>query len=264
MARVLIVLAAIAMSGAAVLPAAAAEPVVSVWYRGSPAGVPKLDELAAIRAIGFRAVTWPAGSTPGIADLRRMADVVGLTLLLRTNPPGPDAASGLTIAQPLDVPVAGAAADGLAARVWRAVARGVREISFDPGQKEGTGLANADGQTLPWVAPAVALTRQLSANAPLVDRLRPGPSVVLESPATPGLDIVLLDADQSWVIVATNVSREPVKAVARLPAGVPYALWVSWIDGSTIGMLNQPSGPRWSFGIDGGAALVYIIGKVQR
>ena len=264
MAHSLIVLASMTLVGGLAVPARAAEPVVSVWYRGSPAGVPKLDDLAAIRAIGFRAVTWPAGQSSGVTEVHRMANVIGLTLLVRTKAPGPRDDSALPTTERLDVPVSGDGADALMARVWRAVAHGAREISFDPGQTDGTGLASANGQTPSWVAPAVALARQLSVNARLVDRLRPGPAVVIEPPVPPGLEVVLLDGDQSWVIVATNLSRERMKAVAQLPAGVPYALWVSWIDGSTIGMLSQPSGPRWTFEIDAGAALVYIIGKIQR
>ena len=264
MAHGLIVLATIVVAGGLAAPALAAEPVVSIWYRGSPAGVPKLDDLAAISAIGFRAVTWPAGQASGVTELHRMANELGLTLLIRMSAGAPRNDGTQPPTERLDVPVSAEGADGLAARVWRAVAQGAREISFDPGQKEGTGLVMGNGQTPAWVAPAVAFSRQLFPNVRLVDRLRPGPPVVLEPPGPPGLEVVLLDADQSWVIVATNSSRERRNAVARLPAGVPYALWVSWIDGSTIGMLSQPSGPRWSFEIDGGAALVYIIGKVQR
>ena len=34
-------------------PAFADTPIVSVWYRGLPAGQPRLDDLAAIKALGF-------------------------------------------------------------------------------------------------------------------------------------------------------------------------------------------------------------------
>ena len=54
------------------LPVSAAEPVVAVWYRGAPAGTPRQDDLAVIRALGFNGVVWPdfslaeglAGATP--------------------------------------------------------------------------------------------------------------------------------------------------------------------------------------------------------
>lgn len=246
------------------IPVHGAEPVVSVWYRGSPAGQPRLDDLAAIRALGFTGVTWPILQTAGVPELRRMAEIVGLAVVLRSEP-RPSGADGTAIPDArVDLPVSGAAAQTVAARAWRAVARGARVLSFDPGQKEGTGLTTADGQTLPWVAPAVAIARQLSANATLVDRLRPGPAVTIGPPAPSGLDVVMLDGESSWIIVATNTGPGRQKVVARLLPGIPYALWVSWLDGTDLSMLSTPAGPRWTFELDSGKALVYIIGKVQR
>ena len=68
----------------------AADPVVSVWYRGSPPGQPRQDDLAVIKAMGFLSVTWPSISTGGAADLRRMADTVGVGVQVRSEPqPGP-------------------------------------------------------------------------------------------------------------------------------------------------------------------------------
>ena len=54
-----------------------AEPVVSIWYRGT-GGVPKPDDLAVIRAHGFTAITWPAGQAA------HAAYVPGFGLLLGT------------------------------------------------------------------------------------------------------------------------------------------------------------------------------------
>jgi hypothetical protein len=245
-------------------PALAAEPIVSVWYRGSPAGQPRLDDLAAIRALGFTGVTWPIGETVGVPELRRMAEIVGLTVVLRPEPRPAGVGDAVVQDARVDLPVFGRMADSIAARAWRAVARGARVLSFDPGQQEGTGLTRADGQPSAWIAAAVAIARQLSANPTLVDRLRPGPPVTLDAPAPPGVDVVMLDAVASWVIVATNTGAARQKVVAHLLPGVPYALWVSWLDGTDLSMLRTSKGPQWTFEIDGGKALVYITGKVQK
>ena len=50
-------------------PMASESPSVSVWYRGDPAGTPRQDDLAVIRALGFPRVTWPAQHAAGLADL---------------------------------------------------------------------------------------------------------------------------------------------------------------------------------------------------
>ena len=259
LARVLALLAAIAVPW--IQPA---EPVVSVWYRGTPVGQPRLDDLAAIRALGFTGVTWPAAQADRVATLHEMAATVGLAVVLR---PAARPASVDVRQQPpdahVDLAVAGDAAASIPARAWRALAAGARVFSFDPDQKEGTGLAAPGGQTPAWVAPAVALARQLSANAALVERLKPGPPVTIDPPAA-GVEVVMLDGDSSWIIVATNVGAARHKTVASLMSGIPYGLWVSWLDGTDLSMLSTPNGPRWTFDIAPGQALVYIIGKRQR
>jgi len=241
-------------------------PVVSIWYRGTPAGTPRLDDLAAIRALGLATITWPAHRDAALPEVRRQAEIVGLTVIARPEPKvasvkgapviGPDTAVDLVVAGPQGVPPM--------ATAWRAIAHGARVISFDSAQSEGAGLTDASGRSAFWVPPAVAISRQIRANAELVGHLRPGPMVTIVPPVPAGLEVLLLDADASWVLVATNTAPTSVKAVADLPKAVPYALWVSWLDGTNLGMLSRPSGPRWTFTIDGGAALVYIIGKVQR
>jgi hypothetical protein len=222
-------------------------PVVSLWYRGTPQGVPKLDDLAAIRAAGFAAVTWPPDHAAGSAELKRLAAVVDLAVV---------AGSDLTV----NVASAGSS---FSAAVWRAIALGARVISIDPGQKEGTGFTGGKGERLPWVRPATAIAAVLSANPRLISSLRPGPAVTVEA-APRGLDVVLLDAGRAWVLVATNTAPVEARAVARLPAAVPYALWVSLLDGSTMSMLRQSSGPRWTFTIAGGEAMVYVIDKTLK
>jgi hypothetical protein len=245
----------------------AVQPIVSVWYRGVPAGTPRLDDLAAIRALGLRCVTWPSNHDAALATVRRLAETVGLAVIAR---PEPKPAANRQVTNvvgadgAIDLVVAGTTAVPPMATAWRAIAHGARVISFDSGQSEGSGLNTASGASAPWVKPAVAISRQVSANAELVGRLRPGPDVTIAPPIPAGLEVVLLDADKSWVLVATNTAATPLSATADLPKAVPYALWVSWIDGTNMGMLSRPSGPRWTFSIGPGAAKVYLIGKVQR
>ena len=244
-------------------PAFADVPVVSVWYRGSPAGQPRLDDLAAIKALGFTGVTWPGDATGGVPELRRLSDIVGLTVVLRPERRVMRVEPGSVSPTHVDLPVSGALASSIPARAWRAVARGARVLSFDHGEATGPGTTGPGGRIPPWVAPAVAIARQLSANARLVDQLRPGPPVTTE-PSVAAVEVALLDAGASWVVVATNTSPTHQKMTARLPPGTPYAIWISWIDGTDMAMLSTPQGPRWTFEIGAGKALTYIIGKVQR
>ena len=197
-------------------PAFADTPIVSVWYRGSPAGQPRLDDLAAIKALGFTGVTWPGDATAGVPELRRMAEIVGLTVVLRPERRVMRAETTPVPPTHVDLPVSDALASSIPARAWRAVARGARVLSFDHGEPFGTGTTGRGGQTPSWVAPAVAIARQLSANARLVDQLRPGPSVTIE-PSVSGVEVVLLDGGASWVIVATNTGAGTQKTEARLP-----------------------------------------------
>ena len=216
-----------------------------MWYRGTPRGVPKLDDLAALRAAGFTGVRWPADQSGGLAELTRLSASVDLAVIT---------AGGL------DVPVA-TDASSLTAVIWRALAHGVRVIAIDPGQKEGTGLTGRNGVPQPWVHRAAATANQVSANPRLLANMRPGPAVTMPSPAPRGLEMVLLDGGRGWVLVATNTSRVEIRAVARLPPGVPAALWVSLLDGGMMSMLRQPAGARWTFTIGAGEALVYVIDK---
>ena len=93
----------IAVLGACTLLSARSEAVVSVWYRGTPAGVPNQDDLAMLRALGFRAVTWPASQAAGVAELRRQAAIVSLAVEVRNPLPAVTAASALTPGPQIDV-----------------------------------------------------------------------------------------------------------------------------------------------------------------
>jgi hypothetical protein len=242
----------------------AAEPIVSVWYRGSPPGQPRQDDLAIIRALGFNSVTWPTASGGGIADLRRMADIVGVGVQVRSETLPLTAASAMRPHTAVDLPVKEVAAEDMPALVWRAVAHGTHVICFDPGPADGTGLQNAAGRPEPWVQTAKTIARQLSFNAKLFNDLRMGPPVTVLGPASPALDVVLLQDERSWVLFATNATRGRVKAIARLPSIVPAALWVNLLDGSQMSMLSQPIGPRWDMDLEAGAARVYVISKVDK
>jgi hypothetical protein len=242
----------------------AAEPVVSVWYRGSPPGQPRQDDLAVIRALGFGSVTWPAVSAGGVADLKRMADIVGVGVQVRGQTQLLTPASAMRPRVVMDLPAQEVAAEDMPALVWRAVAHGARVICFDPGPAEGTGLQNAAGRAEPWVQTAKTIARQLSFNAKLFSDLRSGLPVSVLGPASPALDVVLMQDERSWVLFATNATRTRMKAIARLPSIVPAALWVNLLDGSQMSMLNQPIGPRWDLDLEAGAARVYVISKVEK
>ncbi|MFI5177579.1 MAG: hypothetical protein ACHQO8_03395 [Vicinamibacterales bacterium] len=242
----------------------AAEPIVSVWYRGSPPGQPRQDDLAVIRALGFGSVTWPSVSTGGAGDLRRMADIVGVAVQIRPEPQPLTPASALRPRPIVDVSTMDLAAQDMPALVWRAVAHGARVICFDPGPTDGTGLQNAAGRQAPWVGAARSIARQLAFNAKLFNEIRSGPVVNVLGPAAPVLDVVLMQDERSWVLFATNASRARVKAVARLPAIVPAAMWVNMLDGAQMSMLSQPIGPRWDLDLEPGGARVYVISKTEK
>jgi hypothetical protein len=256
--RTLSLTAAFAFSLIAI-PVYADEPLVSVWYRGTPAGTPRLDDLAAIKAAGFGAITWPSGDARTVAEVSRLAETVGLTVVIQ-----PDGRSALAIEGRLTVDVSRIPAAGIPAIAWRGVADGIRTISFDPGPVRGPGLDKPTGNRRDWVAPAVAVARQLSANARLIAELRRATSPEFFSAPPASLDVRLLEGSRAWVIVATNTGRGKVHAEVALPRGVPYAIWVSLVDASTIAMLDRPAGARWQFDVEAGAARVYVIDKTVK
>jgi hypothetical protein len=240
------------------------EPIVSVWYRGNPAGTPRQSDLGAIRALGFNGVTWPKSANKAEPELRRLAGLVGLVVEVVDKPKLAGATSALSPGSRIDIPVGMSDGIQVPALAWRAVAHGARTIAFDGGATVGAGLDQADGSLRPWARAAVAIARQLTGNSRLVRILKPGAGILLSPPHAPVLDVVMLDGDRSWVLVATNVSLETVTSSARLPAGAPYAMWISWVDGATLAMIDEPAGPRWNFQIGPGAARVYLIDKVLK
>jgi hypothetical protein len=253
-----ILLLALALGAAS--PVAAGEPVVAVWYRGNPAGTPRQGDLGVIRALGFNGVTWPRASNARTGELQKMADAVGLKLILVDRPAPSTPESMMTPGERVDIVVTRDNVSMLPALAWRAVAHGARTISFDAGEPAGAGLEEPNGALRPWTREAIALARQLTGNARLVNVLTQGPGVIAS--ATPGFDVVLLDGVRSWVIVATNTSNASIATSVRLPSGAPYAMWISWIDGGTLAMADEPPGPRWNLQIAAGAARVYLIDKI--
>ena len=241
--------------------AAAAEPVVSVWYRGTPPGVPREDDLAAIRAQGFTGVIWPADHPAGVAQVQRLASAVGLTVSVQAAPVHLTPELAGKPPEHVDIVTSRVAAAEIPALVWRAVGRGARVIAFDPGPVSGSGLTDRNGRRLAWVAPAAALARHLTFNARLFAGLTAGPAVTLQAPAPPGVDVVLLEAPRAWVLVATNTSSARITAVVDLPKSVAPALWTSLLDGSGMSMLSRPEGPRWTFELGPGEAGVWTIDR---
>lgn len=241
-------IALVAAAGAVARSQPEVVPVVAVAYRGTPAGVPKSEDLAALRAAGFTGVRWAPGDRAAFDTLMRLAAPLDLTVVT---------APGTTVKLDRSRP-------DLQALLWRAVAAGARVITIDAGQSAGTGLVTAKGERLPWTYTAAAFAGHLSASARLFAAARPGPAVTIAPPAPQGVEVALLDGGRAWVLIATSTARTRVSFVAELPADVPPALWVSLIDGGTMSMLRQASGPRWTAAIEPGAALVYVIDKAPR
>ena len=240
---------------------AAPAPAVSVWYRGVPAGVPRLDDLAVIRAHGFDGVVWPESHAQSTAAMQRLAAVVDLVVITRAAPSLLTPESALAPGAFADVAVTATAAPIAPALSWRAIAHGARQIAYDAGEPAGSGVVDRSGKPQPWVAAAASLSRQFTFNRRLLDSVRQGPAVSFEGAQPRALDVMLLDAGRSWLLVATNASREEVNAIVRLPAGVPPALWLELVDGTNISMLNQRDGPRWTLTMAPGAARIYMIDK---
>ena len=240
------------------------EPIVSVWYRGNPAGTPRQSDLGVIRALGFNGVTWPRSAAAGEAELRRLADLVGLAVEVIDKPQLAGPTSALSPGNRVDIVVGSSEGLQIPSLAWRAIAHGARTVAFDGGAAAGTGLDQKDGSLKPWARAAIAIARQLTGNSRLVRILKPGPGILLSPPHAPALDVVLLDGDRSWVLVATNVSQDTLTTSARLPAGAPYAMWISWADGATLAMIDEPAGPRWNLQIGPGAARVYLIDKILK
>jgi hypothetical protein len=235
-------------------------PYASIWYRGGPGGVPRLDDLAVIRASGFPAVTWPAGETARRPEVERLAAEIGLEVITGHDEPALTPLTALRPSQEAHIRV-GVGHGGVTALAWRALMHGALGVSFDPGPTSGAGLNGDDGAPHAWVAEAAAIARQLMFNGQLIVDLVQGPDVIVVPPRPAGLDVVLRQTPRLWVLVATNTSAEPIHAVAQLPTGLPPALWVDLLDGTGMSMLNRQVGPQWTFDLGPGQARLYAIDK---
>jgi hypothetical protein len=251
--------AAVVLAVACAAAPAFAQPVVSVWYRGTPAGTPRLDDLGAISAAGFSTVTWPASATDQVGELSRLAEQAGIAVVLQPDVPSLELAARTTVN--VSAP---AVEDRLPAIVWHAVALGRRIISLDPRQTSGTGLRTDRGEVPAWVAVAARINRQLSANATLFEVMKPAARPRVLSGRWPGFDAALFQTERAWVLIATNTGRTTARATVQMPAAVPYAIWVSLIDGSTVGMVDRPDGARWTSRLEPGEAAVYVIDKTPK
>lgn len=230
---------------------------VAVWYRGTPQGEPLLEDLAAIRAIGFTAIVWPPDATAaGDDDVRRMAAVAGLSVLTAANS---NAATSDRIAT---IPVVGKSPDEVAARAWRLVQQGARIVAFDPGEARagGSGLQDGFGQLRAWVVPARTIARQLSVNAALFEQLQAGPPLSVQTDAS-DLQVDVFQTPRSWVLFATSRDPQPRRVEASLPPEIPAALWISLLDGSGMSMLSRPAGPLWTTEVPAYGVQIYVIDK---
>ncbi len=241
--------------------------VVSVWYRGGPAGVPRAKDLAAIRDLGFTAITWPVSAMKALADVTSLAKQAGLSVNVRgeyqTTGRRPSGDRPTRIER-IDLAVKTMPVAELVPFAWRAIARGARELAFDSGEPVGAGLVDAKGETLPWAYAAAELARQLRINGDVLLHATPVSAITPQPPVPPAFDAVLLDAGKSWVLIATNLSRDHAIATIRLPADVPYALWLDILSGASMAMLSEPAGPRWTVDLGGWATRVYVIDKTLK
>lgn len=233
---------------AALQPREAVEPRVSLIYCGTPQGLPRTSDLEAARVLGVSAISWSCGDE-GPAELFQLAAPLGLKVVVGT----------AAAVEAVTIPVT--RAEAVWPLAWRAIAHGTRIVALDPGRM--TSLARIASPPPSWSPVVAALERQFRANGVLFAQSRPGPPVTLDgSPAA--IDVSLLDAGRSWIVVATNASSATMRVTAHLPPAVPYAMWVNLLDGSTMAMLDEPKGPRWVFDLDAWAAKVYVIDKTLK
>ncbi|MEO8071229.1 MAG: hypothetical protein ABI652_07490 [Acidobacteriota bacterium] len=237
-----------------------AEPIISVWYRGTPRGIPLQEDLEEIRALGFAAVTWPLDEAAHLLDVRRMANAAGLTVIVRASIASLTAATALIPSDRVDLETGALKIDEMAPIAWRAIAHGARVISFDAGQATGAGL-ETQRRAADWTKAALLLGRQFSGKGTLFDDVQPGPRLTVAGADRLAFDAALLATPKSWVVIVTNTDAKSIKATIQFPPAVPPAMWVSLIDGSTMSLLAQASGPKWTLTVPGHGVLAYVIDK---
>jgi len=257
----------LAAQGAGPSSAPPVQPLVSVWYRGTPPGTPVAEELAVIRALGFGGIVWPdpeSGRAAGDKSIEALTQAAGLTLTRAAAPQPATPQSALTPSARVDLVVTDPNPAMLTALAWRAVAHGARALAFDGHVDHGAGLENPDRSLKPWAHAAIDVARQFSVNDKFILALAPGPGVITTPDLSPALDVSMLDTGRSWVVIATNTSSAPVAATVRLPDGTPYAIWLDVLDGSMLSMNGAGAGPRWDLKLGARSARVYMIEKVMK
>jgi hypothetical protein len=241
--------------------ASAAPPVISVWYRGVPAGVPRSQDLQMIHAIGFTAITWPALQIDHVGELRDMASAAGLLVIVRPEGARPAVLVSGTLPERVDLSVSSLAPAEIGLVVWRAIAHGARTISLDADARDAAGIWSQSGAINVWVEPALAVADQITRQAALIDSMRAVPAIVFDEQPTTGLDIVLLETPRSWVVVTTNRSSSRGAARVHLPADVPPAEWMNLMTSKVLAMIAKPDGPRWTCDLAPGQVQVLVIDK---
>lgn len=236
--------------------APAAGPVLGVWYRGTPAGVPVQDELALIRAFGFSAIVWPWSDPAHVPELARLADLVGLEVVTLD-----EAARGDR--RWYDRKIREGASPLTAADIWTAVSDGARLVTVDAGAPVGAGLRAASGAPAPWVAVAQGAARQFQSNAGVLGQLQPGPAIEIVAGTESSCRLTLFEAGRAWVIIAANSAPTAASMLARLPRSIPYGPWIDLLDGSDMAMVSLPSHHEYRAMLPPGAARVYVIDKVR-
>jgi len=254
--------------GLAVLSIAQSAPVspltASVVYRGEPMTVPRAEDLAVIRAEGFTSVSWPFTNLPSVAALTRIAHDAGLLVNLNADAPVLTPDSPMRGEDTVTLPVTAIPAEMITPLAWRAIGHGTRVVAFDPGLRGQSSLIDRQTTRPGWLATASSLARQLQINRALfADSVR-GPSPVIDPPRAASIDVSLLDAGRSWILIATNTSRDRLRATIHLHGGVPYGLWLNLVDGSTMAMLSQPGGPQWMLDLEGWGVRIYVIDKTLK
>ena len=161
----------------------------------------------------------------------------------------------------MDIVTAGVPPAAVTPLVWRAIAHGARDVSIDPGIA-GTHALAQPANSPAWALAAGEIARQLRINGKLfADAVPSVDQPTTTAPSSGAVDIVLLDVGRVWVLVATNMAGTRTRLTAHLPTGVPYAIWLNLLNGDTLAMLNEPSGPRWSFELEGWGTRIYVIDK---
>ena len=246
---------------------AAADPVVSLWYRGVPAGTPRIDDLIVIHGAGLPSITWPQNQTAHLMELRSLALKAGLDVIVRTAQPFTvtTASPPVRIAQPeeidLSMSVTQTRAAQMPAIIWNEIAHGARVVSLDPQPPAGFVRWTDDAGLRAWGRAAGVVGKDVSRLGSLIASFKPGPKVIFESALPASVDFAFLDAGRSWAIVATNRSAIKQSVKVHLPKDVAAAEWMNLLTSTVVAMVAKTDGPRWTCALEPWQAKVLVIDK---